>query len=299
MTIDGGAGDDTFYVKAWNGVGTLDGGADDDKFVFGTFLSAPAGSTSSPSGDGLIAAISQNHQIIGGGGNDTLVLDDSGSSAAVNYDVDNSDVKVDHTTPSPFGGVNFDTTLENVIVFGSKGKNVFSVLPNPKTAITIDGNTPTVAPGDELDINLSGVTGAKLAPNGPNGGTVTFTSGQKPITFSNIESSNPDLNQLQQSQQQQQQQNQLNTLLTELQTDPLLVVAAEPGSGSAPLVKLYDLAGGGNKLLMSFYAYPQFNGKFFTGGVHASLVYPAPGSTPYIVVAPGAGAIAGGAKRAK
>lgn len=274
ITIAGGAGNDTFYVKSWNGVGNLDGGDGNDNFVFGTL------STTSPSGDGKIDAITQQHTITGDAGNDTVTLDDSGNTNAEDYTVGATSV----TDTSTFGGLIFDSTLENLILIGSQGANTFTVTPNVKTAITIDGQLPSTNPGDELDVDLTGTKGAKLTPNGPSGGTLSFTSGQKSITYSNIEKTVPDLTQVAQQQQQQAQANQLAGLILKMQTDPLLVGAADTGTGSAPLVKLYDAKT--NTVMFSFSAYETG----FKGGVRATVVPDITGDgVPDIIVAPGSG----------
>ncbi|HTQ39948.1 MAG TPA: hypothetical protein VMJ32_13045, partial [Pirellulales bacterium] len=273
-SITGGAGNDNFYIAAWTGTGPLIGGAGDDDFVFGTL------SIISPSGNGNIDAITDPHTIIGGNGNDTLTLDDSGTNGAKNYTIGATSV----SDSSTFGGVNFDSTLDNIVVIGSQGANTFLVTPNSKAAITIDGQLPTTIPGDTLNVDLTGTKGAKLTPNGPFGGTLTFTSGQRPITYSNIETTVPDLTQVAQQQQQSQQQQQMNTLLGELENDPLLVEAADPGTASAPLVKLYDVKT--NTVLFSFDAYETT----FKGGVRAEIVPDVTGDgVPDIVVAPGSG----------
>jgi len=279
ISIDGGDGDDSFYVKNWNGTGDLHGGAGDDSFFIGTF------STSSPSGDGVIQAITQQHNIVGDAGNDTLTLDDSGNNSAANYTIENKTVT---DNSNLFGGLGFDITLENLKLIGSQGANTFDVTPDVKTAINVNGVLPTTSPGDVLKVDVSGTKGAKFVANGPNGGTLSFTSGQRAITFSNIETTMPDLAQVGTAQQQQQQADLLSSLLTKMQNDPLLVVAGEAGATGAALVKVYDVHNGTNTLLFSFSAYEAG----FKGGVRATLIPDIdaiPDGIPDIVVAPGSG----------
>ncbi len=189
------------------------------------------------------------------------------------------------TDNSTFGGVVFDGTLEAISVIGSQGANTFNVTPNAAATISVDGQNPTVPTGDVLSIDFTSTKGAKLTPSGPNGGTISFTTGGKPITYANIETA-PDVVALTAQQQSQQQAAASADLLSELANDPLLVGSSDTGKGSAPLVKIYDVAQN-NAVLLSFYAYQTT----FTGGVRTALADVTGDGVPDIITAPGLGRI--------
>lgn len=282
LAIDAGDGNDTFYVKKWNGIGDLHGGAGNDNFFIGTL------STLSPSGDGVLQGITQAHNFIGDAGSDTLTLDDSGNLAAANYQVkDESAIVTDASTV--FGGANFDITMENLKLIGSQGDNKFAITPDLKTAITVDGQAPTTSPGDILKVDLDGTKGPKYVQDVPGdntSGTLSFTSGQKAIKFSHIETTQPDLTQVASAAAAAANANLLANLLEKMKHDPLLAVAGEAGSSGSPLVKVYDTHGGVNTLLFSFSAYELG----FKGGVRATFVPDLNfDAVPDLVVAPGSG----------
>jgi hypothetical protein len=74
-------------------------------------------------------------------------------------------------------------------VFGDLGPNddddSFSILPSANTPIQVNGNAPTVAPGDSLTPDLSGLTVTGFSYNGQNG-FYEFTNRQK-LEFNGIE----------------------------------------------------------------------------------------------------------------
>ncbi|HZZ28748.1 MAG TPA: hypothetical protein VFE46_12165 [Pirellulales bacterium] len=273
ITAFGGDGNDTFYVNSFvpgfdpitgtiNTL-TLSGDNGNDNFILGR---------DAISGAGDLNSITGNVNVTGVSGNDTLTLNDANSSAITvpNYTVGANFV----TDDAGFGQANFDNTIKNLKIIGSTGANVFDVTPNRSTNINIDGNDPPFpqlpGTGDALVIEFSGVQGQQLTKDNPadGGGRWTFTSGQKPVVFSNIEdlqSFNP------------------------LQNVPLVATGAVAGSGSKPLVKVYNASN--NALLFSFYAFEST----FTGGARVTIanVFDSFGalSDVELIVAPGTGRV--------
>ena len=82
--------------------------------------------------------------------------------------------------------------VTNLNVTGSDGSDTFDVTPAAATTILVDGGLPTppAAPGDTLNVNLVGATGASLSgtfnPVSGYSGTWTFTNAA-PINFADIE----------------------------------------------------------------------------------------------------------------
>ncbi len=72
-----------------------------------------------------------------------------------------------------------------VQVLGGTENDTFHVVPSTTYDLTIAGGSPVVAPGDVLNLDLTGVTGA-MVPATPDG-TITFGSGQRPIAYTSIE----------------------------------------------------------------------------------------------------------------
>ena len=254
FTMTGDDGNDTFNFISWSTGGTVDGGAGNDTFVMGT--------------GGDIDTMTGFVSLIGGAGSDTLKLDDSATNEAANYYITANSVFDDPATPHTFGGVDFDTTLDNITLTGTTGNNIFYVTPSLKTTIRINGMDPpfgTLPPdGDSLNVDFTGTKGAKLAsgfaPPGPGNGAWTFTSGQKPIIFTGIE-----------------QKQQAPT--------PFLAISASAGAASKPLVKVYDASS--NTLVFSFYAYDVS----FKGGVRVAVADVNGDGIPDIITAPGPGAV--------
>lgn len=68
---------------------------------------------------------------------------------------------------------------------GGTGSDRFNITPSAAYAIAVAGGTPTTAPGDVLDIDLAGTTGAALANTGGSG-SWSFSNRQT-VSFSGIE----------------------------------------------------------------------------------------------------------------
>jgi hypothetical protein len=241
--LTGGDGDNTFLVENWAGIGTVNGLGGDDIFTFGT------------AGD--IDTFIGEFTVIGGGGDDTLNLDHSSSDVAVNYNIGKTRIINDATTPAPFGRVNWEGTLDNLVLTGTKGKNVFFVTPGENLTIKIDGREPPDGTppldGDALSIFFSDAENRKLLRRGTGAGIWTFTSGEQPIIFEDIEF-----------------------------MGSLVAAAAKAGDGR-PLVKVYNSLT--NQLVFKFYAFESG----FKGGVQTTMADVTGDGILDVIVASGAG----------
>jgi len=69
---------------------------------------------------------------------------------------------------------------------GGNANDTFNVSPSTNATIQVNGNLPTTAPGDVL--NITGGTGVSINPTaGQGNGNVTFTGGGQTITYTSIE----------------------------------------------------------------------------------------------------------------
>jgi hypothetical protein len=130
-----------------------------------------------------------------GGGSNTLGVNESADPAgdvlAVGPD------QVQGTGPQPFT-INYAAsggTVANLAVVGGLGADTFNVTPSIATTYSIDGGPPTEpAPGDTINVNLAGTTGAMLSGLTQNGdefsGTYTF-SNRAAVSFTGMDSFSP------------------------------------------------------------------------------------------------------------
>jgi len=127
LTVSGDAGADTLIVRTTDGNVVLDGGAGDDSFLLG-------------SEDGLLDGLQGPITLVGGDGQDSLILDDSGDST------DNTGLLTD-TTISGLGlrdGLSYAGLEELAIELGS-GNDTFN------TQSTLAGTSTTVYANDGND----------------------------------------------------------------------------------------------------------------------------------------------------
>ena len=205
----------------------------------------------------------QSVNILEGTGIDALNFDDSASAQNLNYVVSPSLILPGQPGNSGFTGYVY-SGVESLNLVGTGGNNAFVVTPSKATFYNIDGSDPAdvTLPGDSLAIRTVGTTGATLDvdPSTGTDGTWTFTSGHRPISFTNIE-------QIIQP------------------THSILAVAGGAGVNGKPLVKVYDAVT--KTLLYSFYAYAQA----FTGGVQVAVADVNNDGVLDVITAPGAGVV--------
>ena len=127
---------------------------------------------------GIASGAFGNIQLNGDAGDDTII----GSSGADTIDGGADDDSIS-------GGAGNDTifaTLGADTVAGDAGADDITVAPTT-SPIFIDGDAPTIAPGDTLTVDLAGTIGASLISLGTGAGILTFLSGEAPISFVDIE----------------------------------------------------------------------------------------------------------------
>ncbi len=240
-------------MNTWAGTGTLDGGGGDDNLVLGT--------------NGDIDTVVGRFLVKGGDGKDTLTLDDSATSDDVDYIVTPTTVEMDPATPTPFGGVDYDPTVENVVLIGTTGDNNFLVTPSSNTTMRIYGSDPPYGAlpphGDGLKVDFTGTSGRKLitniAPKGPGNAAWTFTDGHKPVIYVSME---------------------------KIQSS-LFAATADTGQLSKPLVNIFETSS--QSLVASFYAYPQT----FRGGVRVTMADVNGDGIADVITSPGVGKVPG------
>src|SRR5207248_10689329 len=79
--------------------------------------------------------------------------------------------------------------VETAALYGSTGPDIFNVIPSGTVALQIYGGNPLppALPGDQINLAMTGVTGAVFNAGGSAGlGQYTF-SNRKPVTVNGIE----------------------------------------------------------------------------------------------------------------
>lgn len=145
--------------------------------------------------------------LIGGAGNDRIIVNDHGKAGRANYTISptslvNFDLPPTMIPPSPlagvfwiprtFAGINYDGTSESLQLDATDGVNVFDVKPSNDTEYTINGNLPppgdcTFGGGDYLRLDTTGTAGRKLHITGVGSGFWSFDSPTKNVNFESIE----------------------------------------------------------------------------------------------------------------
>src|SRR5207244_10235739 len=115
--------------------------------------------------------------IIGGAGADLLSLDDRTTPYTGNYTLTPTLLIRD----SIYFGYQ---TIETLNVSAGTQDNKITVTPSATTTFNIDGDLGTYMGGDNITVDLTGVTGTDFS-GGPGSGTYTFTN-RMPVTFSEI-----------------------------------------------------------------------------------------------------------------
>jgi uncharacterized repeat protein (TIGR01451 family) len=223
IVIDGTSGDDTLEIDV-DLLGSLppiefNGGAGNDSItminggalttVEHTFVSENDGSITvdgtlvvtytglDPILDLLVAV---NRIFTFTAGTETVVLSDNGI-AGDGFSFIDADAAESVTFVNPTGtlvvnlGAGADTfTLTELdsgltvdpVINGDDDGDRFNITPSPNYDVFVNGNAPIVAPGDRLDIDLAGTTGANLTNLGGSGAW-TFTN-RNTVWFTGIES---------------------------------------------------------------------------------------------------------------
>jgi len=175
-SINGGPSEDTFNVQeiARASTLTLDGKDGSDTYNYAV-------------GSGGIIRIVDT----GNTGTDSAVITGTNSGDTFNINVDPNKLIYGLDT------VIYDKNLEKLTVNGGIGSDVFNVTPSTATSFILDGGVPAppTSPGDTLNLDLKGSTGAfRTATSTPSGyeGSWTFANRQ-PVNFTHMERLTPAL----------------------------------------------------------------------------------------------------------
>ena len=160
LTVNMGDGDDIVNVLSTNAGNTiqLNGNNNDDTFNFGQPFSGTM--------DNLLA----NVTIDGGAGANLVQLNDQSSAVGHTYQVNATTIVRDGAFTLNY------TNVDNLAINAGSGNDVFNITPSATTTITIDGGDPFLPtlPGDQLNLNLAGVTNPANLLTGPGAGIFGF-----------------------------------------------------------------------------------------------------------------------------
>lgn len=198
IVFNGGLGFDSMELTGGSGLATVEhtfvNANDGSVSVDGSLLATYTGLD--PIIDNLSAV---NRVFTFAAGSETVILSDDGN-AGNNFSFIDADFAESVTFLNPTASLTVnlgagDDTINllamdpgltvPIQVNGGTGSDRFNITPSPVVAIAVAGGVPTVAPGDVLDINLVGTTGAALA-NAGGSGSWTFTNRQT-VSFTGIE----------------------------------------------------------------------------------------------------------------
>ena len=84
------------------------------------------------------------------------------------------------------GATGVIASAQQVIIDGDTDADTFNIRPQVGASLLIDGLNPTAAPGDVLNVDLTGTTDATLTPTVPRSGGFTFTN-RGAVDFTDIE----------------------------------------------------------------------------------------------------------------
>ena len=188
IDLHGQAGNDNYLIRKTTAdtVTNLFGEDGNDRFNIGSTANQDSGNL------GLIRG---ELNVFGGGnipgGEDVLYANDRGVSAAYSYMVTPSSI-----TPiagpanlprANFAGINFNSSIEAVRLDGTNQANLFQVIASQTARYFIDGNNPTNANADRLELMVSQNDGQQMFFTGDGEGFVTFTNGNEIVQFEDIE----------------------------------------------------------------------------------------------------------------
>ena len=189
LDVHAGAGNTTFTVLRTLAAlhTTLSGGKGSDQFWIGS-----AGSNSSGTLDGIQGAL----QVLNGGANDQLWLDDraahdaQGKSLRAGYIVTPNQVANDSApavaSRSSFAGIFYDSSIGQLHLLGSRASSIFLVKPSLSTKYVLDGGPTTGGAGATLVLDQTGTLGARLRNSSFGSGVWSFSKLHQPIEFSGM-----------------------------------------------------------------------------------------------------------------
>ena len=190
IDLHGQDGNDTFLVRRTtvDTVTNLFGENGNDRFNIGSTAGQDSGNL------GLIRG---ELNLFGGsnvfGDEDVLYANDRGVDAAYSYSITPQAI-----TPIPgpanlprlqFAGINYNSSIEAVRLDGTDRANTFQVFASQATRFFIDGNNPTSANADQLQLFTAPGDGSNLVITDASSGSgfVNFTNGNEIVQFDDIE----------------------------------------------------------------------------------------------------------------
>ncbi|WP_417382519.1 choice-of-anchor D domain-containing protein [Gimesia sp.] len=161
---------------------TVNGGAEADQVIID--------SNGGPSNDGgTVDGIQSLFTFLGGGGNDELIVDDSGDATGDNIIIQNTGDGVGTVIGAGAVTLSYED-LEDLTFYSGSDADDITVNPNISTTINIFGGDPAAPtmPADSLTYLTPGGQISTLSPSGLDGGTIGATGGFQDVVFDEIES---------------------------------------------------------------------------------------------------------------
>lgn len=170
-SVNGLGDSDFFTVEATSAPVTLRGGDGDDFFDLGLA--------------GSMDLLATNLTLDGGSGVNFLSFNDQGEATGNSYTAGSGVA----TRNGAF--TTFNSNISNFTLNGGTGDDTFSVAPDANTTYTVVGNPPVLpaAPGDTLNLDLTGLTNPQNFITGPGDGIFNFGNAQ-PLGYLSIETLN-------------------------------------------------------------------------------------------------------------
>ena len=150
-----------------------------DVLAAGQNIVLPAGSSLTSTGASILLNAGDDATLAGNLSAATTVT--------VNIDSGNADAAAGGGTLLLTGLV---TAPGGAFFSGNTDEDTFTLSPQANAAININGNAPTVSPGDVLNLDLTGAVGPSLMPSGPGAGTWSFLPPLDPVVYTSIEDVN-------------------------------------------------------------------------------------------------------------
>ena len=143
----------------------------------GQNITVPAGASLTSTGASIVL----------NAGDDATLAGSVSAATTVTVNVDSGNLDANGSTLIVSGAI---TAPGGATFNGDTNADTFTVSPQANAALNINGNNPTVAPGDVLNLDLTGSVNPALMPNGPGSGAWSFGPPLKPVVYTSIEDVN-------------------------------------------------------------------------------------------------------------
>lgn len=148
-----------------------------DGAAAGQNLNLPAGSTLTSTGSSILL----------NAGDDATLAGNISASTTITVNIDSGNADAAGAAVVSSGVL---TAPGGAIFSGDTNNDTFTISPSTSAAITVNGNAPTVAPGDTLNLNLTGVLSPILSLGSPGAGSWSFAPPHQAVVYSSIEDVN-------------------------------------------------------------------------------------------------------------